>query len=226
MSSATARASRLAAHARLVDNQLKPKASASLIEMVEHLLAKRSSHLAVVATIDGELNRVYDRLSKDRPAAVPELPAPQPEVAAPAPAVVAADPTPRRAAAVIEQAPEVSDVVAACDAIVAALEQQTVPVALGIVREACAGFSDGTIKRALGRLVDSKRVVRTGQTKAVRYQLAQEPTKARRSTKAEPQAKPSSGTRVIDGVEYETAWTPHRDAPSLLGDRVTKEASL
>lgn len=229
MAAAATRARRLATHTRLIDEQARPRAVATLIDLVEYYLAKRAAHLAALAAIDGELGRVYDRLSADRPPAVPEAPSAQ---AAPAPVpmvVIQRPPLP----------PLTTDtsIAAAADAIVLALEQEQGQVSNEWIRQACDGFSIQTIKRALSRLVECGRVLRTGRTHRTRYQL--QPlvglTAARKgSASALPVALPvgvtggalPSGwvptTVESDGVVYETAWRPHRDAPSLTGDRATR----
>jgi hypothetical protein len=210
------RARRLAQHTRLIDEQPRPRASASLLEMIEHHLARRAAHLAAVEAIDSELGRVYERLSADRPASVPDAPS-----ASPAP-VAAVQPAPR---APLPPLTTGTTIAAAADAIVAAIAKEQGQVTGDWINAACAGFSEQTIKRARTRLIESGRLLRTGKTAGTRYQL--QPMKPVTTPSANGlssrDAKPSR-TVIADGIEYEPAWTPHRDAPSLIGDRPTRNA--
>ncbi len=234
MAAAATRARRLAKHARLVDTQLRPREAASLIDLVEHFLAKRAAHLAALAAIDGELGRVYARLSADLPAAVPDAPASSQAAPEPAPVVIIQRPP-------LPPLTTGTSIAAAADAIVSALEKEHGQVSNEWIRQACEGFSHQTIKRALSRLVESGRVLRTGRTHGTRYQL--QPLKAApKGSSSKPTARPAAAaptqspepeahgptppSRVVvaDGIEYEPAWSPHRNAPSLIGDRPTRNA--
>lgn len=216
----------LATHTRQVEQQTRRRSNLTLLGMIEQCLAKRAAHVAAIAAIDGELGRVFDRLAADRPVDTPPVPArPGAPVVAPPvqarPVATAAVPAPVLQPRSIQvkaarqrvstapgkwpKGPTVDD-----DVIRALTEGLTRPKEI----RRRLDWGEGTIKAAFMRLCAAKRIVKSGATWSTAYRLAERATPA-------PTPRPHS-VRTPEGLELEPVWSPHRDAPSLLGDRQTR----
>lgn len=213
------RAAALARATGEVERQTRRGGSLSLMGLIEQYLAKRASHSAAIAAIDGELSRVYDRLSGDRPAAVAAAPAPadtprqipRPKVSPP---VLALQVPPELASRKSD-----AEVGQAClDAVLRALASGASRTRE--IRDAVPEHPEQRVKHTLQNLVSRGIVVRSGHTHSTSYAFAP----GQRPKPGPPVSTPPRDPRsvVADGQEYVTFWKPGRDAKSLIGDRETR----
>lgn len=203
----------LARTTRTVSATTRARGSITLMGLIEEYLAKRASHVAAVAVIDGELGRVYERLGHDIPARVQEVATMATATASTlAPAT---PPTSRPELAGLTISEAVLAVIGAGSAL-----SREVYLALG-------QFKRERVKHALSALVDQAVLTRSGKTAQTRYARTSLPSPTRQ---ASPPARKAAApvapiTRRDDDIEYETVWSPGREAPSLLGPRASR-ASL
>lgn len=185
-----------------------PSPSADLMSAVELRLLRRSILTGEIAAIDAELREVFYRLAQDVPACVPPAPTPA-EAAEPPVGGPKVRPSDRDGWPRLEE--DLGRIVA--------LVRARGPM---LAREVYAAMSDrprGAIKVAAARAVARKLLERTGQTTNMRYHAVA--VTAASAPAPVPPRRPVTGD---DGAELETVWTPHRDAPSLIGER-TQRAS-
>lgn len=188
--------------------RLKPVApDTDLRARVRDVLAHRALLVSAIAEIDNELQAVFEALAADHPVAVP--PAPQSPVVL-APALRAAETRTRRARRAQEIRSESNASPkwprgASVDADVC----RAIACGLDTPRQLWARLDWGqsAIRAALRRLVETGQIVVRGATWRRRFALP--PSLPRRTVR--------DGDR-----ELEVAWTPHRDAPSLIGARDTR----
>lgn len=206
-----------------VERQTRRGGSLSLMGLIEQYLAKRASHSAAIAAIDGELGRVYERLGEDRPAAVPVSPSPAAAPRSlPGPKASAATRPPAVARTV---PPELASRKSDAQVSQACLDAVLRAIASGASRtrhigEAVRDHPYQRVKDVLQKLVDRGILVRSGKTHSTRYAFAP----GTRPKSSPPVSSPPRDPRSVvdEGEEFETVWKPGRDAPSLIGDRETR----
>ncbi len=213
-------AAALARATREVERQTRRGGCLSLMGLIEQYLAKRATHSAAIAAIDGELKRVYERLSEDRPAALTATPVPVDTSRQ-----ASRQTLPQRPSASSTVPPEfasrktTSDVSQAClDAVLRAVAQGAARTRE--IRDAVSEHPYQRVKNTLQNLVERGILVRSGKTHSTRYAFA--PGQRPKAAAPVPPALRDPRAVVDDGQEFEVVWKPGREAPSLLGDRETR----
>lgn len=216
-----------------------------LTDHVRDLIGERDQHLRAATEIDAELKALHAMLAEDIPGRGPD------RVLTHRQSVVDQAPHPIGAGETVsppgkrkyQHRPSGT----ACDALILAAVDSGLCRGREIAKACDLPWE--TIRQELYSLVDRGVLLRTGQTQNTRYTRA----KGTCVPKADPPAAVPSESRIqgipsgagshltgppsgvaVSGAtarqtrepEYEVAWRPHRDAPSLIGNRITKASTL